>query len=219
MKSILPAGTRRTVLAIPAGAALGYLIGSFPSADLAARAATRGRVDLRERGSGNPGATNAAAVLGKRWGAIVLVSDIAKGALAGFVARRLGGDNAAYAAATGAIAGHIYPMWSRLRGGKGISTSVGSCLAVFPAYVPIDAVVSASSLVGSRKALPTIVASSVVWTAAAIVWWKKDLPNGWGPAPSGGLAVFAAVSSALIVAKSWSAERSRRREATDVPSR
>ena len=57
-----------------AAALLGYLLGSLPSADLARRVSGRSDVDLRTTGSGNPGATNAATVLGARWGAAVLAT-------------------------------------------------------------------------------------------------------------------------------------------------
>src|SRR5436190_46888 len=63
------------------GALIGYVIGMFPSADLVARIASRGSVDLRSSGSGNPGGLNAARVLGKKWGLLVIVMDAAKGAL------------------------------------------------------------------------------------------------------------------------------------------
>src|SRR5215204_1885960 len=74
---------------------VGYALGTIPSADLASRFASRGgdaRVDLRSAGSGNPGATNAANVLGTSWGVAVLGADIAKGVTAGFAGRALAGD-------------------------------------------------------------------------------------------------------------------------------
>ncbi|MFI5054261.1 MAG: glycerol-3-phosphate acyltransferase, partial [Acidimicrobiia bacterium] len=58
---------------VAVGLVVGYLIGMFPSADLVTRVATRGAVDLRGMGSGNPGGLNAARVLGKKWGLLVIV--------------------------------------------------------------------------------------------------------------------------------------------------
>ena len=73
-----------------AGAALaGYVLGGLPSADVAARLGTSEPVDLRTAGSGNPGAVNALAVLGPRWGYAVMAADIAKGAAACRLGRRL----------------------------------------------------------------------------------------------------------------------------------
>src|SRR5205085_478030 len=83
----------------------GYLLGTIPFADLAARAATEGTVDLRTVGSGNPGATNASAVLGKRWGAAVLAADVAKAAGACMVGRAIAGDLGAHVGGTASVVG------------------------------------------------------------------------------------------------------------------
>jgi glycerol-3-phosphate acyltransferase PlsY len=186
---------------VVAAALLGYLLGSLPSADLASRVATRGGVDLRAAGSGNPGATNAARVLGHRWGAAVLVVDIAKGVAAGFAGRGLGGDAGAYLGATMVIAGHIVPPWTRFRGGKGVATSAGACLAVFPAYFPIYIAIAAVVAFVSRRAELVAQVSAAAWITAAVVWSTASLPNGWGPEPGFGLIAFAAAASAMIVAK------------------
>jgi glycerol-3-phosphate acyltransferase PlsY len=186
---------------VVAAAVLGYLLGSLPSADLASRAATRGGVDLRVAGSGNPGATNAAKVLGRRWGAAVLAADIAKGVGAGFAGRALAGDAGAYLAATLVIAGHILPPWSRFRGGKGVATSAGACLAVFPAYLPIYLVLAAAIASVSRNSELAAQVSGGAWITAAIVWWTASLPNGWGPTPGIGLLAFVVAATLLILAK------------------
>ncbi len=135
---------RSPVAGVLAAGVVGYAAGTFPSADVASRLAGPAR-DVRGEGSGNPGALNAAAVLGPRWGVAVLIADLAKGAAAGALGRALAGDTGAYLAATAAIAGHIAPVWNGFRGGKGVATSAGACLAVFPAYFPIDAGVAALS--------------------------------------------------------------------------
>ena len=99
------------------GIAVGYLIGTFPSADLITRIASHGAVDIRREGSGNPGGLNTMRVLGRKWGIVVILLDALKGAVAGFVGLAIG-DAAAYAAGTAAIAGHVCPVWSRFRGGR-----------------------------------------------------------------------------------------------------
>jgi glycerol-3-phosphate acyltransferase PlsY len=192
-----------------AGAA-GYLLGTLPSADVASRLAARHRgdqVDLRAAGSGNPGAANAAKVLGNTWGVAVLAADIAKGVAAGFVGRAIDGDRGAYLAATAAVGGHIAPAWSGFRGGKGISTSAGTCLAVFPAYFGVDLLVAAAGAAGYRNAERATQLSAVGFVGAAVVWAAADLPNGWGPRPSVGLVAFAATTSAMILAKFASSRR------------
>jgi glycerol-3-phosphate acyltransferase PlsY len=81
-------------------AVVGYLLGTIPSAGVVAWLATRGEINLREAGSGNPGAINAIKMLGTRWGLVVLAADIAKGAAAGLLGLLIAGDPGAYAAAT-----------------------------------------------------------------------------------------------------------------------
>jgi acyl phosphate:glycerol-3-phosphate acyltransferase len=201
--------TTSSALRVVAATLTGYLLGTVPSADLATRLAGSTR-SLRDEGSGNPGALNAAAVLGTRWGVAVLSADMAKGAAAGGLGRAIGGDAGAYAAATAAIAGHIAPVWNGFRGGKGVATSAGACLAVFPVYFPIDAAVAAATAVASQRAERSIQVSCAAWTLAAVVWWRRGLPNGWGPAPGPGLAAFAAGSSAMILARFRAARTANR---------
>ena len=87
-------------------AAAGYLIGTLPSADIAAGLTTRGAVDLRAAGSGNPGALNALRLLGRRAGLAVTVADIGKGVAACLLGRALAGERGAHAGGVAAVAGH-----------------------------------------------------------------------------------------------------------------
>lgn len=180
---------------------LGYLAGAFPSAGVVSRVATRGRVDLRRDGSGNPGGLNAMRTIGTGWGVVVIAADMLKGLGAGLVGMVVAGDGGGYAAATASIGGHILPVWSRFRGGKGVATSAGGCLAVFPVFFPIDAAVAAVGAGRTRHPERTVWANAVVWITAALVWWGADLPNLWGPDPAWGLVAFAVVGSGMIVAK------------------
>ena len=188
-------------------ASLGYLAGTLPSADSATRLAGAVDTDLRSAGSGNPGAANAAAVLGRRWGLAVLAADMSKGAIAGTIGRVIAGPAGAYTAAASAIAGHIAPVWSGGRGGKGVATSAGACLAVFPAYFPIDTAVAVAGAAASRNAERTIRWSCAAWVALSVLWWRRRLPNAWGPEPSVGLPLFAVAGSAMILAKFRAARR------------
>jgi glycerol-3-phosphate acyltransferase PlsY len=188
-------------------AAAGYLAGSIPSADIATRLASSGTDDLRTTGSGNPGANNTATVLGPRWGVMVLIADMAKGAAAGALGRSIAGPTGAYATATASIAGHIVPVWSGGRGGKGVATSAGACIAVFPAYFAIDAAVAATAAASRGNAERTIWISSAAWVAAAVLWWRRRLPNAWGPPPTAGLPLFALGGAAMILAKFRTARR------------
>jgi glycerol-3-phosphate acyltransferase PlsY len=118
-------------------AILSYLIGSIPSGYLVAR--TQG-VDIRQHGSRNIGATNVLRVMGKKWGYLVFFCDSFKG----FMAVKLGLLIAAHSpspvlggvvAAITCILGHNYTFWLGFKGGKGIATSGGVVLALFPLTV------------------------------------------------------------------------------------
>lgn len=182
------------------GALVGYVVGMFPSADLVTRLATRGTVDLRASGSGNPGGLNAARVLGKRWGLLVIVMDAAKGALAGFLGLAIG-DAAAYAAGTGVVAGHCWPVWSGFRGGKGVAAAGGSLFAVFPPMGPIDGLATAAVALVGRSSRLAIKAALVIWVVAAAVWWAADLSMWWGPRPGPGLLVYSVLGAGMIQAR------------------
>jgi glycerol-3-phosphate acyltransferase PlsY len=182
-------------------ALVGYLCGTFPSADLVSRIATRGRVDLREAGSGNPGGLNAMQQIGTAWGVVVVVLDLVKGTAGALAGWAIAGDAGAYAAATAAIAGHIFPVWTRFRGGKGVATSAGACLAVFPAFFPIDAAVAAFGTAKTRRPERTILANAVAWVSASLLWWGLGWPNLWGPPPTFGIVAFSVIGTLLILGK------------------
>ncbi len=108
---------------------LAYLLGTFPSAELVARAAG---IDVRAAGSGNPGASNITRLLGWKAGAIVLLADFSKGSIAAGVGLALDGRTGAYILGAAAIIGHIYPITRRFKGGKGVATAGGVLIVVFP---------------------------------------------------------------------------------------
>jgi len=111
---------------------LGYAIGSVPFALLLAR--RWGAPDLRTIGSGNLGAANVFRASGMTAGILVAALDITKGALSVTLAQYVSGQEAAPAAAgLAAIVGHIYPMWLRFRGGKGVATACGVFSVLTPA--------------------------------------------------------------------------------------
>ena len=132
----------------------------------------------------------------------MLVADIAKGFAAGMAGLAFGASAGGYLAATLAILGHIAPVWSRFRGGKGVATSGGRMPRGVPCLLPDRPRGRGNrSGRGAPRAERAAEVSGVVWTAAALVWWLDDLPNGWGPQPSAGLVGFAAVSTTMILTK------------------
>lgn len=195
---------------VGAAAAAGYVAGLLPSAAVAARMASGGRVDLRAAGTGNPGGANAAAVLGRRWGYGVMAADIAKGALACRIGQHLAGDAGQHAAGVAAVVGHCYPVTHGFRGGKGVATSVGQCLATLPAYMPIDLGVAAAVAAGPwrQRALPATMAASATWVLAGTAWWRHQLPNAWGGRPTVGHPLAAAATSAVITTRFVAGRRS-----------
>lgn len=113
-----------------------YLIGAFPTSYVVGRAA-RG-IDLREHGSGNLGATNAFRVLGWKAATPIFILDILKGFAPAFFFPRIDGRDAvvwalAYGAA--AIVGHVFSIYVRFKGGKGVATGAGVFLALAPMAV------------------------------------------------------------------------------------
>jgi len=196
-------GVRGAVSVSRSIAAVGaaYLIGTLPSADIVTRLATKGRVDIRSAGTGNPGAANVAGVLGRKWGAVVMAADVAKGIVACRLGARLAGGPGVHAAGPAAVAGHCYPAWDGFDGGKGVATSSGQVLATFPVYFPID--VAVATVVSrlpmlQRRAFAATEVASVVWVVSALLWWRRGLPNPGGVPPGPGLAVAALATSAII---------------------
>jgi glycerol-3-phosphate acyltransferase PlsY len=108
-------------------APLAWLLGTFPTAVLVARA--KGH-DVTREGSGNPGASNVGRVLGWRWGAVVLFSDFAKGTLATGVGLWAGGRPGAYVLGFAAVLGHTFPLYRK--GGKGVAAAGGTLVVLYP---------------------------------------------------------------------------------------
>jgi glycerol-3-phosphate acyltransferase PlsY len=119
---------------IAAVIAAAYLIGSIPFALILSR---RWGADLRKVGSGNMGAANVMRASGVSAGVMVAALDMAKGAASVWIASRVS-DGAELTAAAGlaAILGHIYPIWLRFRGGKGVATACGVFSMLTPLAVP-----------------------------------------------------------------------------------
>ncbi|GFE64828.1 glycerol-3-phosphate 1-O-acyltransferase PlsY [Litoreibacter roseus] len=116
-----------TVLLIVA--ALSYLLGSVPFGLVITRMFGLG--DLRQIGSGNIGATNVLRTGSKPAAAATLLLDAGKGGVAVLLARALVGEDAAQLAGLAAFLGHIFPIWLKFRGGKGVATYLGTLMALF----------------------------------------------------------------------------------------
>jgi acyl phosphate:glycerol-3-phosphate acyltransferase len=182
--------------------AAGYVLGTIPSADIAARFAPGGRVDLRTSGSRNPGGVNAMRLLGASAGRAVIVADVAKGFAGCALGRALAGDGGAHMGGVAAVVGHCYPAWNGFQGGKGVATSFGQCLYTFPAAAPIDLAVAIGTARVRGLRQPALVSTAVAsgaWLLASVVWWRRRLPNSWGP-PATGALPLANAASVLVIA-------------------
>ncbi len=169
------------------GLALGYLLGSIPFGVVLTRLAGAG--DLRAIGSGNIGATNVLRTGRKGLAAATLALDALKATLAVVLAAWVFGPESALAAAAGAILGHLYPVWLRFRGGKGVATFLGGLIGIaWPAAIVFALVwlaIAAVTRYSSAAALAATAVSPLValeiglgeaalvfWALAALVWFK-----------------------------------------------
>lgn len=167
--------------------ALAYLLGSIPFAYIAGRA--KG-IDLRTIGSGNLGAANVFRTLGTRWGVAVMAADIAKGVVAVLLARALTDDPWPAVAAGAAMAGHVFPVWLRFKGGKGVAVGGGAVIGLMPLAAVLLLGLWAVVLVTTRySSLASIVAAA----AATPVVWALGYP------PSGVLFVALGAAAVLVL--------------------
>lgn len=141
-----------------------YLLGSIPFGVLITRALGLG--NLREIGSGNIGATNVLRTGNKGAAFATLLLDGAKGGVAVLIARAILGEQAALVAGLGAFLGHLFPVWLKFRGGKGVATFLGVLLAVsLPAGLAACATWLAAALAFRYSSLSALIAA-----AATPVW-------------------------------------------------
>lgn len=163
---------------------LAYLLGSVPTGYL--MGAWMG-VDVRAAGSGNIGATNVARVLGKRQGILTLAADVAKGVIPVFVALQLGfASTVAAYVGVAAFLGHLYPIFLKFRGGKGVATAFGVFAVLAPLATLVLIVVFAAVALVSRIVSLSSMAAAL---AAPVTFWFFSYP----PALVGVVAFIAAM--------------------------
>jgi acyl phosphate:glycerol-3-phosphate acyltransferase len=152
-------------------AILSYLLGSIPTGYLLGLYAG---VDVRKTGSGNIGATNVARALGKMRGVLTLLADAAKGAVPVYIATQLDlGEMSAAIVGAAAFLGHLFPVYLKFKGGKGVATAVGVLFALAPmAALVLLAVFAAALLICRMVSLSSIAAA----LAAPIAVWLFHYP-------------------------------------------
>jgi acyl phosphate:glycerol-3-phosphate acyltransferase len=152
---------------LPVALALGYLLGSIPFGVVLTRLA--GTQDLRSIGSGSIGATNVLRTGNKALAAGTLLGDLLKGTAAVLIARYFWGPNAAMAAGLGAFLGHLFPVWLKFKGGKGVATYIGVLLGLFWHAAAMFGVIWLAIAFTTRySSLSALVASFVT---PITLWW------------------------------------------------
>ena len=155
------------ILAFP----LGYLLGSIPFGLILTKLA--GTQDLRSIGSGNIGATNVLRTGRKGLAAATLLLDMLKGTAAVLIAGYFGGPDAAMLAALGAFLGHLFPVWLKFKGGKGVAVYIGELLGLFwPAALVFCAIWLATAFTSRYSSLSALVASFIT---PIFLWWFGQL--------------------------------------------
>ena len=152
---------------LPVAFILGYLLGSIPFGLILTKLA--GTQDVRSIGSGNIGATNVLRTGSKGLAAATLVCDILKGTLAVIIAGSYAGPDAAMLAALGAFLGHLFPVWLKFKGGKGVAVYIGVLIGLFwPAAIVFCAIWLSTALTSRYSSLAALVASFVT---PIFLWW------------------------------------------------
>jgi acyl phosphate:glycerol-3-phosphate acyltransferase len=165
---------------------LGYLVGSIPFAYVLSR---RQGIDLRRTGSGNVGASNVLRTTGARAAVLAMMLDGVKGTLAVVMAQLLSaGPIATVAAAFAAIVGHVYPVWLRFRGGKGVATAAGAFALLAPKAMGIAAAVFLVAVIATRYISVGSIAGALTLVIVAVI---TDVP--------GVVAIGATASTIIIV--------------------
>lgn len=179
--------------------AAAYLLGTFPTAILVGR---RAGTDPTQAGSGNPGASNALRTMGRRAGALVLVGDLGKGALAAGVGLATGNRAVAVACGLAAVLGHVHPATRRFHGGKGVATAAGMTAVLLPGLALVLAVLwlAAVRLTGTASIASLVVAAGLPLGALAL------------GRPPGEVAAFTACGVLVVLRHRDNIDRLRRGE-------
>jgi glycerol-3-phosphate acyltransferase PlsY len=181
-----------------------WLLGTFPSAVLVAKAHGH---DVTKEGSGNPGASNVARLVGWRAGALVLLIDFAKGALAAGIGMATYGRVGAFAMGAAAVLGHTFPLYRK--GGKGVATAAGMLVVLYPLIVlglaPVWAIVAR---VLHKASLASIIVTVAFPVAALLMGY-----DGWE------VIVLAAMALLVLGRHTANIRRLLRREEIDLTAR
>ncbi|HXG94476.1 MAG TPA: glycerol-3-phosphate 1-O-acyltransferase PlsY [Blastocatellia bacterium] len=179
--------------------AFAYLLGSIPFGYLLVKYVFTSGEDVRRVGSGGIGATNVTRRAGLKAGLLTYLFDVAKGTVAVMMMRLVANDDYLWigAAAVAAIVGHIFPVFLKFRGGKGVATGVGVYLALAPLSVITTLALWAAIVYSTRY----VSLGSIIATAAVPLWTWLYYGLVWPSEHLSALIIIAIAGCALIVAK------------------
>jgi glycerol-3-phosphate acyltransferase PlsY len=191
---------------LAAAVAAAYLLGSIPTSYLAGRLGAG--IDLREQGSRNLGATNVWRVLGPRYAIPVGLFDVAKGTVSAMVLGPLAGSAPWIPLLTGgaAVAGHVFPVFLRFRGGKGVATAAGVLLGIAPLAVGLVAAVWALVVLASGYVSLGSLSGAVLFPVAARLLYPR---NTWIVTAGVVLALFVVFTHRANIRRLMSGTESR----------
>jgi glycerol-3-phosphate acyltransferase PlsY len=170
-----------TVLAVT----LGYFVGSIPFAYLLSR---HQGIDLRRTGSGNVGAANVLRTTGVRAAVLAMALDGVKGTIAVLIAQLLSAALiTTVAAAFASVVGHVYPVWLRFRGGKGVATAAGAFVVLAPEALAVASGIFVIAVIVTRFISVGSIAAALTLVLVAAI---SDVP---------GVVAIGATASALII--------------------
>lgn len=164
-----------------------YLLGSVDTGVIVPRMLG---VNIYEHGSGNPGASNVMRTMGKKVGAAVMVGDALKGVVAAAIGANLVNHRFAFWCALAAVIGHVFPVWHRFRGGRGVATAIGAVVFLEP-WFGLILVLGWGGTVAATKT------ASLASLGAMAVYVPGYAISGW----SGWPLVAAALTAALVVVR------------------
>lgn len=167
--------------------AIAYLLGSIDAGVIVPRLMG---VDIYEHGSGNPGASNVMRTLGKKAGAAVMLVDAAKGFFAALIGSVLVDPTVGFWCAFAAVVGHVFPVWHKFRGGRGVATAIGSVVYLEPIFGLILAIGWGTTVALTKTASIASLGAMLLYVPGyALFGWR-----GWS-------LIAAALTSGLVIAR------------------
>lgn len=161
------------IAGILASAVIGYFLGCISFAFLISRIWFK--KDIRKYGSGNAGATNMMRTYGWQYGVLTFLGDAAKGAIACLIGKLLGGQMGEYVAAVCVIVGHIYPVFMKFRGGKGISTAAGVAFFLAPGCSGVVFAIAILLMIITRMVSVGSIAGVILIAVSSYIFYPDDL--------------------------------------------